>query len=132
MRSLSAMLALAIATPAMAFPGQLDPVAIPSTITAHIVTTDVCMGVENNLRNNPRNIFANRRVFGVQWLMNSRREYVSFNCWHMDNTQRVPQSIAIIYTTTREVLDAAAREELQSAQAALAAKQKQVRDSGFE
>jgi hypothetical protein len=132
MKTLLATLALATAGPALALPGELDPLAVPNGVTAHIVDTDVCNGVRSNLSNNPRNIFANRRVFGVIWYMNSKREYVSFNCWHMNMTQRVPQSIAIIYTASKETLDAAAREELESAQAAMQAKQKRIRDSGFE
>lgn len=111
---------------------ELNPTATPSGVTATIVDQDVCMGVQHNLRNNPRNIFANRRVYGVQWFMNSRGDYLSFSCWHMNMTQRVPQSIAVIYTAPKDVLDAAAREELDNAQRALKDKQTRIRDSGFE
>jgi len=110
----------------------LDPIATPTGVTATIVDQDVCVGVERNLRNNPRNIFANRRVYGVQWYMNSRGDYLTFNCWYTNMTQRVPQSLAIIYTASKETLDAAQREELDNAQRALEAKQKRIRGSGFE
>lgn len=111
---------------------ELNPTATPTGVTVTVVDTDVCMGVESNLRNNPRNIFANRRVYGVQWLMNSKGDFLSFNCWYTNMTQRVPQSIAVIYTASKETLDSAAREELENAQRALADKQKRIRDSGFE
>lgn len=111
---------------------QLNPIATPNGVTAHIVDQDVCVGVEHNLRVNPRNVFAHRRVYGVMWYMNSQGEYVSFNCWHTNMTQRVPQSMAVVYTATKQTLDAAAKEELESASAALAAKQQKIRNSGFE
>lgn len=111
---------------------QLNPLATPNGVTAHIVDQDVCVGVEHNLRVNPRNVFAQRRVYGVMWYMNSRGEYVSFSCWHTNMTQRVPQSMAVMYTASKTTLDAAALEELQSASAALTAKQNKIRNSGFE
>lgn len=130
MKTLLAALALVTATPVLA--QQMNPVAPPQGVTATVVEQDVCVGVENNLRIHIRNVFAYTRVHGVVWLMNSHGQYLSFNCWHMDNTQRVPQSVGIIYTTSRDSLKLAQREEVAAAQRALNDKQDRIRNSGFE
>lgn len=130
MKKILALAALVASTTAAAY--TLNPTATPSGVSATIVAQDICVGVEHNLRINPRNVFGNTRVHGVMWYLNSKDQYLSFNCWHMDNTQRVPQSVGIIYTTSRESLEQAQREEIAATQRALQAKQTRIRNSGFE
>jgi hypothetical protein len=128
MRKLLATLAF-IGTPAMA----ITPTALPQGVTAEVVDAQLCTGVRKELSEHIRNIYAMQRAFNTIWLMNSKGEYLAFDCHYIETNYR-PYNVktySVVYRTSREVVELEVKRERDEIQNAIKERQQTIKDSNL-
>jgi len=118
-----------IASPAWA----ISPVTPPESVRVDIVDEQVCTGVQRELREHVRNIYANRRAFNTVWWQNSRGEYLAFDCYYSEWATK-PYTLkhySVIYVTDQKTIEAEIERERESLKQSLKEKQDAVRRSGY-
>lgn len=128
MHKLLATLAL-VASPAYA----IQPTALPEGVTADIVDSKLCYGVQRELGDHIRNMFARENAFNARWVQNSTGEMLSFDCNYTEISYSpyTAKSFSIIYRTTRTVIEAEVKREREEVKREILKRQSQVKDSGY-
>jgi hypothetical protein len=113
----------------------ITPTALPQGVTAEVVDEQICYGVSRELQQHIRNIYATRRAFNTTWYMNSKGEYLAFDCYYLESIYRPypynTKAFSVVYRTSRDVIEGEVKRERDAIQNAIKERQQLVKDSNL-
>jgi hypothetical protein len=111
----------------------ITPTALPQGVTAEVVDEQICYGVSRELRSQIKNVYVSRNAFNTTWLMNSKGEYLAFDCYYLERnyTGVYVKPYSVVYRTSRDVIENEVKRERDAIQNAIKERQQLVKDSNL-